>query len=223
MKCFKCGQALPEDSEFCQYCGNKIEVLAESVLYKESDTVNAAETSLKERMPKNKMILGAVVAVIIVLIGLNIYQFTSATVLKDEINTLNKKMESLNTQLDEKQESVDTYLDKYLVSNVKAEKYDKIVEFLTSSKAGYASNNFYASDKILVLKNGKANIIDITCKYPATINSYWSDSNISGEWISSRNNYTSYMMIEAKSKGIGMVKFANDVNNESFEVMVVVI
>ena len=25
MKCYNCGHLLPEDSEFCQYCGKKIE------------------------------------------------------------------------------------------------------------------------------------------------------------------------------------------------------
>lgn len=29
MKCSKCGKQLPQDSEFCQYCGNKVEVFIE--------------------------------------------------------------------------------------------------------------------------------------------------------------------------------------------------
>ena len=31
MKCQKCGYALPDDSEFCQYCGSKLYVADENI------------------------------------------------------------------------------------------------------------------------------------------------------------------------------------------------
>lgn len=54
MKCYKCGCSLPEDSEFCQYCGNKLETYQ---LNDADDPIiheNKAEKSKKANLSKSK-------------------------------------------------------------------------------------------------------------------------------------------------------------------------
>ena len=46
MKCPKCGLPLPEDSEFCQYCGAKLEIAAESSSFPFAEQKPIAEDSL---------------------------------------------------------------------------------------------------------------------------------------------------------------------------------
>ena len=40
MKCYNCGQLLPEDSEFCQYCGAKIEEVATVLIKTETEEIS---------------------------------------------------------------------------------------------------------------------------------------------------------------------------------------
>ena len=48
MKCTKCNHTLPDDSEFCQYCGTRIEKTAAPVAEKEEPTVVVAPPAPEE-------------------------------------------------------------------------------------------------------------------------------------------------------------------------------
>lgn len=224
MKCNKCGQSLPEDSGFCQYCGAKVEIVEEIVINQEPQIIIKPEKS-KENYSKSKFLFWVITLVIMTLIGLNIYQFMSTAAFKTEINTLNKEVAELNKQLDDREEKFNYYFDKYNENRFKASDYDKVIEFLSSPNAGYASNNYYASDSIVVLKKGGSyKSINITCKYyNTTVYSQCSDLKIRAEWSMLWNNMTTSIKIYPELTGVSTVTFTNDSNSESFKVMVIVI
>lgn len=70
MKCLTCGNPLPDDSEFCQYCGKKI------------------ETPKKEK-PRGSVFKSVCIGVLAVfcmaLIGLNVYQYTKNKTMNEQL------------------------------------------------------------------------------------------------------------------------------------------
>ena len=50
MKCPYCGKYLPDDSEFCQYCGVKLGVLQPGVV-PDTETSQIGESVLPDRLP----------------------------------------------------------------------------------------------------------------------------------------------------------------------------
>ena len=52
MKCQKCGMILPEDSEFCQYCGARIELPVNQVTTDSVIPINRQQEVESEYTPK---------------------------------------------------------------------------------------------------------------------------------------------------------------------------
>lgn len=224
MKCNKCGQVLPEDSGFCQYCGTKVEVEEEILINKEPEIITKPAKS-KEYSSKSKLFLGGTVIIVIALIGLNIYQFMSADAFKTEINTLNEEVAYLNKQLDDKQEKVDYYMGKYNESRPKATDYDKIAEFVNKDYAGYGNSNYHADRKVVVLKKtDSVEKISIKANLGQNVTYYFScaSSIIDAEWGGWSGAYTS-VSVKPNLSGITTIRFTNDYNSIYFDVMVVVI
>jgi len=54
MKCLKCGYSIPEDSEFCQYCGSKLEINQSNEDYLQEEFSVTKSIENEDKIPKTK-------------------------------------------------------------------------------------------------------------------------------------------------------------------------
>lgn len=82
------------------------------------------------------------------MMGLNTYQYlyykTAIEAMNSEISEKEANISSLSSRLSESQKKAEDY-------EAKAITYQTICDYLNSVNAGYASNNFKASDSIIVI------------------------------------------------------------------------
>lgn len=282
MKCYNCGHLLPDDSEFCQYCGKKI--INELPLQDNTDEKNIVEpiginenveessinvkkeavhviSSVIEKNPQveavdesqennikkkyrtkfcklcggqiddhtkkcsgcgkqyfkgikfNKFLMTIIVlsAIILTSVIINIVQFV-------KIENLTDKVESQTSTISSQKSRIDI-LDK------KSSYYDTICRELSYGNLGYASNNFRVSESvILVDKNEKDRKFTLTTSWSGSGKVSVSYSGYSAK-VSFDNeswNNSTKMTVEPKMEGITVVKFSNDVNSQTFKMIIIV-
>lgn len=206
--CTACGKANPEDSEFCQYCGKKIEIVEE--------IKNIAPTEKGADKSNSSKLFKIACCIIAVLLFLNIYQCSMYFSISGELEKTQSSEEFYETRYKDTMKSLSEYKSKYY----------EITNFLKSSDAGYANSNYYASDSIVVLnKNGFSKSVLITCKYYYTTISY-SNSNkfvAHAEWDDNWNGNSINITFSPGDTGTSIITFTNDYNSASFRVMVIVV
>ena len=282
MKCYNCEHLLPDDSEFCQYCGKKIinelplqdnadeKKIVEPIGINENVEVNSTnvkkaavqvipstivknplvetvddsqENNIKKKyrtkfcklcggqiddhtkkcsgcgkqyfkgIKFNKFLMTIIVLSAIILISaiINIVQFI-------EIENLTDKVESQISTISSQKSRIDI-LDK------KSSYYDTICRELSYGNLGYASNNFRVSESvILVDKNEKDRKFTLTTSWSGSGKVSVSYSGYSAK-VSFDNeswNNSTKMTVEPKMEGITVVKFSNDVNSQTFKMIIIV-
>ena len=262
MKCPKCGNKIPEDSDFCQYCGFEIKE-AEVHTKKEPEHKNPSKlescftyipnSSIKNELdneksknqPRSSPKYITLVAILIVLligsIGFNVYQYLYNQNNVDKLKELSDSSEKFYLEIEDKNNTIlkqDAELKsqaseisalKTKVSslNVYSKNYASIVDIAKLGNLGYASNSFHSSDSIIVVKKGERNKkftltaswsnggtvdVDYNPKYPSASVEF--DNN---SWSTSTT-----MTINPKCAGMTTVTFSNDVNNQTFNMIIIV-
>jgi RNA polymerase subunit RPABC4/transcription elongation factor Spt4 len=235
MKCPKCGYILPEDSEFCQYCGEKLIILSKTnsnpempeasreirkVLQDNSTRENGPTVdNTKKRICKlcgglidpntkkctscgqqyfrfSKKVypIAIFIVMIIALAGLNICQYISYN---HTIATLENKV---------------AY-------------YDDFCDFLSSDNIGYAADNFNADKSVILVSKS-----DTSMKI--TLTAYWSNggtvstssSSSSADVVFDDDSWdeTTTLTIEPYTEGISIITFSNDVDSDTFSILIIV-
>lgn len=92
MICSKCKQQLPDDSEFCQYCGFKL-------VLEEVRTNDCIENEKKKTKFKFNGISIFIVIIFVFLISFGVYQYV-------EINSLEQKIYDLENQVEEAEREI---------------------------------------------------------------------------------------------------------------------
>ncbi len=270
MICPKCGMELPEDSEFCQYCGSKatipveqecssiapaspvqftitksmpdITISASSEEHKEIGK-EANNTTPEKQQPTKKWTVAVVCLAILVLAlaALNVYQYISAqgnvekiAELSVSVSELNSTVESLNgtisdkeSQIKNKNSEITTLKSEISSMEDIANSYEAIVNAAKYDNLGYAASNFQSSESVIVVGKNEKNR-----KFTLTAN--WSNGgNVSVDYDSyfpsayvdfDQNSWTTStkMTIQPKHSGVTIVTFSNDVNRQSFDVIIIV-
>ena len=272
MLCPKCGRSLPDDSDFCQYCGNRIVIqphedsVEEPHIKKEEGLGDTPENKLdivkpnapeaiknsskREQQIDNKaprktnLAIVLLTVICLVLAGLNIYQYNMSTGTKETITELNKNIEDKKKELAEKEaiikqkeeenasatERIDSLYEKSGEAAKKAAYYDNIISALDTDNLGYASSNFRASESIIVVgENEKNRKFTLTANWPNggsvdydyhPIAQYGSGATIdldSEEWDTSTK-----VSVIPHTAGVTTVTFSNDVDNQTFDVVIIV-
>lgn len=249
MICPKCGMQLPDDSEFCQYCGTKATSPVEQVtppvvsaapvqdtIVKSIPTVtisenfegsknteqDSADLNPTRKSASKKWIIVAVSLAIVVLLSasLNVYQYISARTNVEKISELSGKVNELNS-------TVDTLNGTIADMESAVENYETIVNAVKYDNLGYAASNFQSNESVIVVSQNEK-----SRKFTLTAN--WSNGgNVSVDYDSyfpsayvdfDQNSWTTStkMTIEPRHSGVTVVTFSNDVNRQTFDVIIIV-
>lgn len=258
---------MPDDSEFCQYCGSKMSdaakqmhpieenITPERIYLSESQrivtvpnpidvqNVKAPLTVPAEKGRQKKWIATVICLSILFLgmTGLNVYQYAvardqaakvvelSATIdnLNSTIDKLNSMIEQKDTQIKNKNSEITTLKEKVSSLEDDVRNYDAIVDAVKNGGLGYAAYNFQSSESIIVVgqsekerkftltanwSNGGTVSVDYGTYSPAAYVRFDQDT-----WTTSTT-----MTIKPNHIGVTIVTFSNDVNTQTFDVIIIV-
>ena len=194
-----------ENVLICTHCGEVIENPAVNL------SKDVAETDTKKSDGPSVLQIIAFVQIIGVIIVAYFY-----------INLLNKKTETQFNQLQREKNDLQNEVSMY---KEKSEVIDLVSDFLNEQDAGKSSNDFYASEKIIVLnKDNKTKSFNVTAKFerPYTLSWDYDDSIIE---ITSDDKWVDTVLtiyVNPVEVGVNYVTFTNTRNLQQFRVMVIV-
>ena len=213
MLCNNCGSTIPDDSVFCQKCGN-------TIIKNDVGKTNAIGR-------KNVIIICICLVIIALLVGLNIFQFIVNKDKLTEFETLKETNTSLEDENDELNSTIASLQAELEKCEADASSYDDLINTIKYSTLGYASNNFHTDESIILVNKNDKN-------YTFNLTAYWSDGgNVSIDYDSfgpaayvdfAQNswNESTKMIVEPMHSGMTVVTFSNDVNWQTFDVIIIV-
>lgn len=214
---------------FCKHCGGVIN----------NDTKKCVSCSKQYFRSKVTIPIIVLAVAVALLAGLNTYQFmqkkldvsrivelegqsnsqTSAISLKES------KISELESKASAQASTINTQMKKIAELEDKAGYYDDICSLMSYGNIGYAASNFKASESVIILRK-----TDVNRKFKLTAN--WSNGgNVSISYssiaamVSFDNDswYTSTTMsIDPLIEGVTVVTFSNDVDSNTFKVLIIV-
>lgn len=261
MKCPKCGQSLPEDSIFCQFCGITLDFGANDPIQTHSNTpveAHEKETQAKESEKNSDKksprvfhrVLTIVLALLVIALSvLNYLQYDKIQQHENNIKTLESEKNDITSakniladKVAEKDTQIGSLQAEVKELNQVSASYDYLFKYFRNSyhfyngggyssanSLGFSSYNFYVNTAVLSMnKDTKCSII-LTAYWPQGGNVSINCSKHSGSirpvyynfkednWITSVE-----IVLTAKHPGIQILTFSNDVDDQKFDVIVIV-
>lgn len=183
----------------------------------------------KKKSSAGKIVLIVVAAVLILaLLALNAYQyFVLAPKADDALAESEKELKAVKADLADLEDEYAALEDELDGASEYADLIDDIAYYSAYYNLGVASSDYYCNNGgVLVMHEGDSNsIITITCSYPeaVTVNldveGNAADANFSGEFYGDCVDIS----VSAERVGVSLISFGNDINYETFSVMVIVL
>ncbi len=247
MKCPKCGQALPEDSVFCQFCGCTLKASSSPTPAPRNGNIPNPESTVSTlskkatQEPKVKTAVKTLTVILLILyllsLGLNVYQYSQYRSLKEDYSEMSRHA-GIEEQLVEQKDQKIRQLQ--LQMQTIPEYYDFLFDFFHTrdflsdftcqeeNPLGYASENFKVGTNsgILTMYVGEERKLSLI-SYVQDISiddGYYAGLTNPVSWSCAEYSYNGSREIElsAVSPGVQVLCFTNGTSNESFDLIVIV-
>ena len=241
--CTACGQALPQ-----RYSAPTDVITAETAYthqpVQESKTDIPARTAqsdykteqpqddfsdnIKKAAPKSrrKLIIPVTAAVLVAaLSALNIFQYSQLRSYKAQADSLSAQLDTIAGTIEgynQRISSLNNIIDDYALS---AGYYDIIAEFVSEKLPRYNSSTYYPSEYILFIPQNSAGE---SFKLFANLNSvtvsfYTTGDSVTVDYAEDWSGNSIDIMLAPRRKGLTRIHFSNDMNSDTFQVLVFVV
>ena len=233
-QCPICGADLPEGQIFCSNCGS-------SLVQTESEQKPVYPPVVKSS--KAPLIIAVIIAAAAVIAaGWSFYLYldtsedlsAARSQLYRERNELSKVQSELSeaqgklsetqselskarNELSETQSKLSTILGELSEARGELDKLDGL-----TGAYGYGSENYYAKKSVVFLRKSEKKYVTIYANLSGTVSWHNSNSGVKCEWSREWSSHETQIIFTGNSAGYYPVQFTNSINNDSFEILVIV-
>lgn len=144
--------------------------------------------------------------------------------MRRESEQAKRELEQVKSELEESQNAfVQAQLDLEQIRNdivemqMELEQYDGLEELY-----GYGSENYYAEERVVIMKTSASRDLMIYANINGKIRFHGPGAGISCKWGEWAGGHRIPLTITGNSEGVYTIKFTNDKNSDSFEILVIV-
>ena len=230
-------------ARYCKKCGGFID----------ADTRRCSSCKKQYFRPKTAIPIFVLSFVVLVLAGLNIWQFllgqqasknikglnndiaslkssmlsldATVTSLNSEIAKKDEKISDLNNNVASKQRQINSLNQQIDNLKVPAEEYESICKELKNSNIGYGAYNFNVDKSVIVLrKSDTSKKITLTAywTYGGSVSVSYSNFNARLTFDNHNWTYSTTMTVSPKYTGATVATFSNNVDSNTFKVLIIV-
>ena len=272
VKCLNCKHILPDDSEFCQYCGNKIEPIIttttaqpksvstpsifsdESLVFDPStssdplkvimetepvvpplDKKQTKQVQMVSQRKHRAIIIILTIICILLVAALVVQHYMYKKAVKDTEQQLiiaNNTIETNSNIITELKNNISSQIgtinsQKTQIFKLEddANHYNEIIQYSKGEDFGYAANNFQTSTGVIVIDKD-----DDTYRF--TLTAHWTNggtvkvdySSSAAQILFEKSEWTTSttLRVVPKREGVCVVTFSNDVDSNTFSVLIIV-
>ena len=213
MICKNCGRELLEGEVFCGECGTKVEAFVPVETFTPVEQVSYVPyvQKTKNKTPVGWIIALAVLCVVIAVVGVFGYRTWNDLQEKEAL------VEEQETLIEEQEAKIEQM-------QGKCDNYD-IICSLNNANIGYISNEFRVTKGTVVLsKDDMGKQITLTTDWwdGATISTSYEGTSAELDFDNNSWYEKTTMTIVPHHEGVTIVTFSNDLNSESFKVLLIV-
>lgn len=190
---------------------------------------------------KNQVALVCISILLVFLAGLNVIQYNSIKGRESEISDLSSDIKVLEfennkyralvdkqeTQIETAQKETEDLKGSLALAQYYVDKYNIIVESMKKGALGFAANNFKTNESIVVIdSNDKNKKITLTANWPkggsvsVKYDSLYPTATIAFDQVEWKTS--TKLSIIPNYLGVSVATFSNDVNNQTFDIILIV-
>lgn len=190
------------------------------------------EPAPAKKKGKGGVILSIVLGILVLaLLALNAYQyFVMSADIKDDLSASEKELKAVSSDLADLEDEYSDLQDDYDAlldsSGVAADAFEKLCDYVDYNVIGIGSKEFFPHRSAIVISEGDTAYFTVTCAYTGNVTINLSiegddivDANFSGDWTGDETD----VVIEGLSQGVALIEFTNDLNSDTFSVLVIVV
>ncbi len=202
----------PGKAVFCKSCGGKIDG-------------HSQKCSVCGKPYKKTVSFGLFLPVTLILGVLLVISLVANIIQIFVTNDLDKEHSEQNSIISSQEDTISTQNEKIENLEVGSGYFDKICDELSYGNVGYASDNFRASESVIVVsknETGKKFILTAHWSGGGTVSTNYSGSSATVSF--DQNNWTTSvsMKVNPVSEGVTVVNFSNNKDSKTFKVIIVV-